>query len=56
MIAVGFVLALDYTNPYISPYKEFQRFKHHPSIASLLEGGMVVTMILYDCSYVGLLG
>jgi len=39
LIAVGLVVALDYTNPYMSPYREFQRFKHHPSIAELLEGG-----------------
>ncbi|MCK5623100.1 MAG: NAD(P)/FAD-dependent oxidoreductase, partial [Alphaproteobacteria bacterium] len=29
-VAVGFVVGLDYENPYISPYLEFQRFKHHP--------------------------
>lgn len=39
LIAVGFVIGLDYTNPYLSPFKEFQRFKHHPSIKSTLEGG-----------------
>ena len=39
LIAVGFVIALDYSNPYLSPYREFQRFKHHPSISELLEGG-----------------
>lgn len=39
LIAVGLVVGLDYTNPYMSPYREFQRFKHHPSIAELLEGG-----------------
>ena len=32
-------LGLDYQNPYISPYKEFQRFKHHPSIEPTLRGG-----------------
>ena len=42
LIAVGFVVALDYSNPYLSPYREFQRFKHHPSIASLLEGGEIM--------------
>jgi electron-transferring-flavoprotein dehydrogenase len=36
---VGFVVHLDYKNPYLSPYEEFQRFKHHPLIAELLEGG-----------------
>lgn len=39
LIAIGFVIGLDYTNPYLNPYKEFQRFKHHPSIANLLDGG-----------------
>ncbi|KAL3309777.1 hypothetical protein Ciccas_011672, partial [Cichlidogyrus casuarinus] len=39
MVAVGFVIALDYDNPHLSPFKEFQRFKHHPQIASLLQGG-----------------
>ncbi|GLV35213.1 Electron transfer flavoprotein-ubiquinone oxidoreductase [Carabus blaptoides fortunei] len=39
LIAIGFVVGLDYTNPYLSPFREFQRFKHHPSIKSVLEGG-----------------
>ncbi|XP_063927627.1 electron transfer flavoprotein-ubiquinone oxidoreductase, mitochondrial [Zophobas morio] len=39
LIAVGFVVALDYTNPYLSPFKEFQRFKHHPSVKHYFEGG-----------------
>jgi len=38
-VALGFVTALDYENPYVSPYQEFQRWKHHPQIAELLEGG-----------------
>jgi len=38
-LAIGFVIGLDYENPYLSPYDEFQRFKHHPAIKSLLEGG-----------------
>ena len=32
-------VALDYTNPHLSPFKEFQRFKTHPSVKSLFEGG-----------------
>ena len=36
---VGFVVALDYTNPYLSPYDEFQRFKTHPMMKEMLEGG-----------------
>ncbi|MEP2235038.1 MAG: electron transfer flavoprotein-ubiquinone oxidoreductase [Alteripontixanthobacter sp.] len=38
-VALGFVTALDYENPYVSPFQEFQRWKHHPAIAELLEGG-----------------
>ena len=36
---IGFVVHLDYANPHVYPYMEFQRFKHHPAIAPLLEGG-----------------
>lgn len=39
LIAIGLVTALDYKNPYLSPYDEFQRFKKHPYIASILNGG-----------------
>ncbi len=38
-VAIGYVIGLDYSNPYLDPFKEFQRFKHHPSVAKLLEGG-----------------
>jgi hypothetical protein len=38
-VYVGFVVHLNYENPYLSPYEEFQRFKHHPMIARLLSGG-----------------
>ena len=38
-VSIGFVVGLDYTNPYLSPYEEFQRFKHHPEIRRFLEGG-----------------
>ena len=38
-VAIGFVTALDYANPHVSPYQEFQRYKHHPQIAEILEGG-----------------
>lgn len=38
-IALGFVVGLDYRNPYLSPYMELQKFKHHPAIAKLLQGG-----------------
>jgi len=38
-VYVGFVVHLNYANPYLFPYMEFQRFKHHPMVAELLEGG-----------------
>jgi len=38
-VAVGFVVGLDYTNPYLHPFKTFQQFKTHPSIAPIFEGG-----------------
>ena len=38
-VYVGFVVHLNYKNPYLFPYMEFQRFKHHPMVAELLKGG-----------------
>ncbi|WP_082391718.1 electron transfer flavoprotein-ubiquinone oxidoreductase [Neisseria sp. 83E34] len=38
-VAVGFVVGLDYENPYLSPFEEFQRFKTHPEIRKTFEGG-----------------
>ncbi|MEM9522628.1 MAG: electron transfer flavoprotein-ubiquinone oxidoreductase [Pseudomonadota bacterium] len=38
-VYVGFVVHLDYRNPHLFPYMEFQRFKHHPMVAELLGGG-----------------
>ncbi len=38
-VAVGFVVHLNYKNPYLSPFEEFQRFKTHPAIAPVFEGG-----------------
>ncbi len=38
-VYVGFVVHLNYENPHLFPYMEFQRFKHHPSIAEVLKGG-----------------
>ncbi|MEQ6289514.1 electron transfer flavoprotein-ubiquinone oxidoreductase [Vogesella sp. GCM10023246] len=38
-VVVGFVVGLDYENPYLSPYEEFQRFKTHPAIKGVFEGG-----------------
>jgi len=39
LVSAGFVVHLNYRNPYLSPYGEFQRFKTHPLISSTLEGG-----------------
>ncbi|EBA10327.1 electron transfer flavoprotein-ubiquinone oxidoreductase [Sagittula stellata] len=38
-VYVGFVVHLNYKNPHLYPYMEFQRFKHHPMVADLLAGG-----------------
>jgi len=38
-ISVGYVVHLNYKNPYLSPYDEFQRYKHHPDILKYLKGG-----------------
>ncbi|WP_043447247.1 electron transfer flavoprotein-ubiquinone oxidoreductase [Halotalea alkalilenta] len=38
-VAVGLIVDLDYTNPWLSPFEEFQRLKHHPLIRAQLEGG-----------------
>jgi electron-transferring-flavoprotein dehydrogenase len=42
-VALGFVVALDYRNPYLSPFEEFQRWKQHPAIREVLEGGRRVS-------------
>ncbi|MBL4589930.1 MAG: electron transfer flavoprotein-ubiquinone oxidoreductase, partial [Alphaproteobacteria bacterium] len=39
LISVGFVVGLDYQNPYLSPFDEMQRYKTHPEIRKYLEGG-----------------
>ena len=39
LVSVGFVVGLDYSNPNLSPYEEFQRFKTHPEIRKYFEGG-----------------
>jgi electron-transferring-flavoprotein dehydrogenase len=39
LVSIGFVVHLNYANPHLFPYMEFQRFKHHPMIAEVLEGG-----------------
>lgn len=42
-VLLGLVVGLDYENPYMSPYQEFQRFKHHPYIKNFLEGGKCIS-------------
>ena len=39
LVCIGFVVGLGYTNPFLSPFEEFQRYKTHPSIRPFLEGG-----------------
>lgn len=38
-VSIGFVVGLDYSNPYLSPFEEMQRFKTHPAVRKYLEGG-----------------
>ncbi|WWC57646.1 uncharacterized protein I303_100178 [Kwoniella dejecticola CBS 10117] len=42
MVSLGLVIGLDYENPYLSPYKEFQRMKHHPFFANILKDGQCI--------------
>ena len=42
-VALGFVVGLGYRNPYLSPFEEFQRWKQHPDIRAILEGGRRVS-------------
>jgi len=42
-VAIGYVVHLNYKNPHLSPFDEFQRFKHHPAVAEHLEGGTRVS-------------
>lgn len=39
LVSIGFVIGLDYQNPYLSPFDEMQRFKTHPEVRKYLEGG-----------------
>jgi len=39
LVSIGFVVHLEYENPYLSPFDEFQRFKTHPDVAKYLKGG-----------------
>jgi electron-transferring-flavoprotein dehydrogenase len=42
-VYLGVVVGLDYSNTYLSPYKELQRYKHHPYIKKFLEGGKCIS-------------
>jgi electron-transferring-flavoprotein dehydrogenase len=43
LVSIGLVVGLDYPNPWLSPYGEFQKLKHHPLYASVLEGGKCIS-------------
>jgi len=43
LVSIGFVVGLDYQNPHLSPFDEFQRFKTHPEVRPTLEGGRRVS-------------
>ncbi|KAK2786862.1 hypothetical protein FQN52_007606 [Onygenales sp. PD_12] len=43
MVTLGLVVGLDYPNPWLSPYQEFQKLKHHPIFKSVLEGGKCIS-------------
>ncbi|WP_106639175.1 electron transfer flavoprotein-ubiquinone oxidoreductase [Allosphingosinicella vermicomposti] len=42
-VALGFVVGLGYKNPYLSPFEEFQRWKQHPAVRAIIEGGRRVS-------------
>src|SRR5690625_7985187 len=42
LVVVGLVVGLDYANPWLSPFEEFQRYKTHPAIRSTFEGGKLI--------------
>lgn len=43
LVSIGLVVGLDYSNPWLAPYGEFQKMKHHPFYSSVLEGGKCIT-------------
>ncbi|KAI9051227.1 hypothetical protein LZ554_005328 [Drepanopeziza brunnea f. sp. 'monogermtubi'] len=43
LVSIGLVVGLDYPNPWLSPYGEFQKMKHHPLYKSVLEGGKCIS-------------
>lgn len=42
LLSIGLIVGLDYQNPYLNPYEEFQRFKHHPYVKNLLADGRCI--------------
>ncbi len=42
-VSIGLVIGLDYQNPYLNPYEEFQQLKRHPKVNALLQGGRVLS-------------
>jgi len=42
LVSIGLVVGLDYQDPHLDPHREFQRFKAHPAISSILTGGMLI--------------
>src|SRR5262249_11800817 len=53
-VSLGFVVGLDYQNPYLSPFEELQRFKTHPAIRPFFEGRRRVAYGARALSYAGL--
>lgn len=43
LVSLGLVVSLDYQNPWLSPYQEFQKLKHHPLFKNVLEGGKCIS-------------
>jgi electron-transferring-flavoprotein dehydrogenase len=43
LVSIGFVVGLDYKNPFLDPHTEFQKYKQHPMVAKILKGGKVVS-------------
>lgn len=43
LVHIGMITGLDYRNPYLSPYREFQKFKTHPRVSAMLEGGTCIS-------------
>merc|ERR1740121_2346150 len=43
LVHIGLITGLDYQNPYLSPYREFQKYKTHPRVRAMLEGGTCIS-------------